>query len=294
MEAKLLFTHALTSLHAGIGQGMNVIDQPIARETATGIPMIPGSSVKGVLRDKSRQIDKDICLKVFGPETTNGDLRAGMVQISDQHLLLVPIRSLSGTFAWVTSPFTLARLHRDCRHLHHITDLPSLPPSPKKITTAYVGSQAKKSLAFAHKNEAKIVLEDIDLVAMKKEVIADWAIWFGKQLFPDNKPWQELLARKLCFVHDDMLNFLLQTATQIQARIRLEDDSKTVKDGGLWYEEALPSETILTGFMTINPVKKAKLSTTDAMEHMLQLTQVPVQLGGNATIGQGICQIIAR
>ena len=47
MEAKLLLVETLSPLHAGTGQGIGVIDQPIAREKATGIPFVPGSSLKG-------------------------------------------------------------------------------------------------------------------------------------------------------------------------------------------------------------------------------------------------------
>ena len=46
MLTKLLFIHALSPLHAGTGQGVGIIDQPIAREKATGIPFLPGSSSK--------------------------------------------------------------------------------------------------------------------------------------------------------------------------------------------------------------------------------------------------------
>ena len=41
----LLFLHALSPLHAGTGQGIGAIDLPIAREKATGIPYLPGSSL---------------------------------------------------------------------------------------------------------------------------------------------------------------------------------------------------------------------------------------------------------
>ena len=53
-EAMLMFVHALTSLHAGTGQGVGVIDLPIARERATDLPLVPGSSLKGCLREKYR------------------------------------------------------------------------------------------------------------------------------------------------------------------------------------------------------------------------------------------------
>ena len=50
MKTKLLFLQAISPLHAGTGQGVGAIDLPIAREKATDIPMVPGSTLKGVLR----------------------------------------------------------------------------------------------------------------------------------------------------------------------------------------------------------------------------------------------------
>ena len=51
MKSRLVFVHAISPLHAGTGQGVGVIDLPVAREKATGLPYFPGSSLKGVLRD---------------------------------------------------------------------------------------------------------------------------------------------------------------------------------------------------------------------------------------------------
>src|SRR5437870_13133969 len=112
MNARLLFIYAISPLHAGTGQGVGVIDLPIAREKATGIPFLPGSSVKGTLRDLCKDPKKE---DVFGPETTNADEFAGAAQFADQRLLMLPIRSLAGTFAWVTSPYLLKRFLRDAK-----------------------------------------------------------------------------------------------------------------------------------------------------------------------------------
>ena len=69
--ARLTFVHALSRLHAGIGQGAGVIDLPIAREKATRLPFLPGSSLKGALRGLcSAQNGKSEqeCRQVFGPD----------------------------------------------------------------------------------------------------------------------------------------------------------------------------------------------------------------------------------
>src|SRR5712692_6717045 len=117
MNAQLTFVHALSSLHAGTGQGVGVIDLPIAREKATGIPFLPGSSLKGSLRARCNTKE---CIDVFGPETSGiatDNNQASAAQFSDQRLLLLPVRSLAGTFAWVTSPYVLRRFVRDLRDI---------------------------------------------------------------------------------------------------------------------------------------------------------------------------------
>src|SRR5438552_9499010 len=102
MNARLLFIYAISPLHAGTGQGAGVIDLPIAREKATGLPFLPGSSLKGALR--ALCVDDVKRKKIFGPDTLDSDPNsdyASSIQFSDQRLLLLPIRSLAGTFAWV-------------------------------------------------------------------------------------------------------------------------------------------------------------------------------------------------
>src|SRR5712692_8487119 len=114
-NARLTFVHALSPLHAGTGQGAGIIDLPIAREKATGLPYLPGSSLKGTLRAQCNPKDQK-CRQVFGPDTEGlqtENAHASSVQFSDQRLLLLPVRSLAGVFAWVTSPSVLRRLLRD-------------------------------------------------------------------------------------------------------------------------------------------------------------------------------------
>ena len=47
---KLIWYEAVTFIHAGIGQVPELIDQPVARESGTGFPYLPGSGAKGGLK----------------------------------------------------------------------------------------------------------------------------------------------------------------------------------------------------------------------------------------------------
>jgi len=116
---RMYFLHAATPLHAGVGEGVGAINLPTARERVTKYPFMPGSSVKGVLREcaelKLGGDKADAVVVAFGPPSQNAaDSRGGLV-FTDASLLCLPVRSLLGTFAWVTCPFALRRFARDAR-----------------------------------------------------------------------------------------------------------------------------------------------------------------------------------
>ena len=105
MKTQPFLLHALSPIHAGTGHAVDVIDLPIARQRATGIPFVPGPSIKGVLRESHRTTDPaDTWRAIFGPDTANASDHAGALVVGDALLLALPVRSFKGTFAWVTSP----------------------------------------------------------------------------------------------------------------------------------------------------------------------------------------------
>ena len=298
MNTELLFLHALSPLHPGTGQGVGVVDLPVAREQATGLPYLPGSSLKGVLRDHCQSVAPEKCSAVFGPEPTTSDQEAfaGAAQFSDQRLLLLPVRSLRGTFAWVTSPYLLQRLRRDAADAGEI-DVPKAVPIPtmdqEKATCVVANNGTALTLSLGEQNT--VVLEDLDLQVAADEGGADWAKWLGERIFPDDSPWQQSFSNRFCVVPDDVLAYLLQTALEVRPRIKLNDDTKTVDDevGALWYEEALPTETVLSGLVVATPVKKTEMSQKDVLEAVRELSGQPLQFGGKATVGRGLCRLLA-
>lgn len=303
MNARLSFVHALSPLHAGTGHGVGIIDLPIAREKATGLPFLPGSSLKGSLRarctDRAKTSqEKDECSKVFGPEPSNIDSnenQASAVQFSDQRLLLLPIRSLAGTFAWVTSPYILRRLVRDMEDIE--TNPPATVPSLEKgdclIVSKRDDEEVDSKITVKANSTQAVYLEDLDLVPQTSDEAGEWAKWIAGKVFSgnDNADWQKMLIERFCIVHDDIFNFLIGTATEITARIRMEEDTKTVQEGALWYEEALPTETILFGLVIATPVQRSNLKAEKVFEIIQGLTGKTLQLGGNITVGRGMCRI---
>ena len=279
MQAKLMFLHALSPLHAGTGQGVGAIDLPIAREKGTDIPIVPGSSLKGVLRDACKALKgKDVCESIFGPNTDKAHEHAGAAVLTDLRLVALPVRSLAGVFAWVSSPFLLKRLARDAQ-------LAGQANVPTGLTISNTDAALVSDDSALRLND-DVILEDVKLAA---QADADaWAGWLAPHIF--NAPeWQEEFKARFCVVHDDVMTYLLQVGTDVTARIRLENDKKTVAQGALWYEEALPAESILAGLVAAQPNGKAE--PNEVFQVIGELSGHPLQVGGNATVGRGLCRL---
>jgi CRISPR-associated protein Cmr4 len=281
MNAKLLFIQSLSPLHAGTGQGVGVIDQPIAREKATNIPFLPGSSIKGVFRDAYTGPDK---IKIFGPETDNAEDHASSVTFSDARLILLPVRSLAGVFAWVTSPFILQRFKRDLKDIPFESE-PQIENIIVENKTCLV-CEDSSPLIISETHHA-VVLEDIKLTAEKSPELQKWANFLSESIFPEHGDWQTSLKDRLCLVSDDVFSFLLEIGTEVTARIRIEEDRKTAAEHALWYEEALPAETILSSLAMATNLQASPEQVYKAIEGLSLKT---LQFGGSATVGRGLCK----
>jgi CRISPR-associated protein Cmr4 len=304
MTTHFVLVHALSPLHAGTGQAVGAIDLPIARERPTGIPLVPGSSIKGALRARSDPA-AEITRAVFGPDTAASSEHAGGVQFSDAHLALLPVRSVAGTYAWVTSPYLLRRLARDAAEAG--LALPTAVPGPASVAhCAVLSTTLTLSAPGAGEGppQRRVVLEDLDFQAAVLDA-ADAPLRqvggeLGRRLFPDAAVdaahWRQSLLDRLCLVHDDVMALLLETATEVSARVRLNEDTKTVARGALWYEEALPAESVLAGLALASDLaasgKREKHTAGELLEHLTSLTRKGmVQLGGKANVGRGSCLV---
>ena len=117
MKFQLLGLYAETSIHAGAGTSTGVIDLPIMRESHTGWPCIFGSAVKGALRAKAEQRQQELLTDIFGPDTNNASDHAGALAVGDARLLLLPVRSLTSHFKWVTCTALIKRALSDAKRL---------------------------------------------------------------------------------------------------------------------------------------------------------------------------------
>lgn len=282
MEARMMYLHALSPVHTGTGQAVDVIDLPIARELATNWPYIPGSSVKGVLRalcepDRNAPATEQLhWVEAFGPRTEQASEGAGTLLFADGRLLCLPVRSLYGTFAWISSPLALDRYRRD----HTAAGLPEPPAAgivPAEGRIAVIGGS---SIA----NGGTVYLEDLDLAA-DEATLKPLADHIAEAVFPDTV-WRDHFLARFGVVGDTTFSFLAETCTEVTARIKIKEDTKTVQEGALWYEEAIPAETIFSAPLLAAP--RGGRSAAPSYDLVTEHTKELVQIGGHAGIGRGL------
>lgn len=109
-----VFLYAVSPVHMGAGQAIDVIDNPIQREKHTGHPSFAGSGIKGAVRHSFEALggNKADIDRLLGPDSGSNDLHAGAVSFGDAQTLALPIRSLKGGYVYATCPQALARAQR--------------------------------------------------------------------------------------------------------------------------------------------------------------------------------------
>ena len=268
-NVSVMYLHALTPVHAGTGQvSASVIDLPVAREKATGWPVLPATSIKGVLRAETPEADR---AARFGDKDASGSLQFG-----DARLVCFPVRSWRGVFAYVTCPLALNRLRRDLQALgapvpftQELKDL--------ALTTVLIADTS----VLAENNI--VYLEDLELQAPANanvaSVVAAIADGIARAALPESE--RDGFKKRFLIASDDVFDFLAENATEVSARIKLQEGTKNTEGGGLWYEESVPAEAIFAA-----PVRGGAVPVASG---------AVIQIGGNENVGRGLCRVtVAR
>jgi CRISPR-associated protein Cmr4 len=298
--------HALTPLHVGADEGVGGIDLPTMRERHTSFPLIPGSSVKGVLREEAelrRGKESEDVLAAFGPpQSLAGDFRSGLV-FTDAQLVALPVRSLYGTFAWVTSAQVIHRLNRDIA----LAGLGEALPEPVigKRERALVPDGEPSALTVTAAKDSIVFLEDLRLHADPAPEARKLGQRIGDWAWPDDETSRSYFCRRLLVVHDDVFNFFARLGLEIRSRVKIDEDTGTAAKSGPWTEEHLPAETLLVGLAlgrptlykrrasTQNGAERPEIKTRWAAESALRVLAglaghgPELRFGGHSTIGLG-------
>ncbi len=301
----LLFLYAETQLHAGTGASLGVVDLPIQRERTTEFPKIQSSAVKGVLRAETEtrsQADADL---LYGPKVQD---YAGALALTDARILLFPVRSLSGLFTWITCPTVLARLLRDLKLLSHLS-----PPAWKlgaefsnygemEALVAATADNPPQAFGPIVTGRKVVALEEFLFTPKASANVSQLATWLADNALPDGAKtneyqwWYDKLATKkhLAVLKDEDFRDFVTSSTEVVARIKLNQTTKTASDTGLWYQEFLPGETVLYSVAVAQDARDKTQRTTKAADVWKKFKSqniTRIQIGGDETTGKGFCHL---
>lgn len=288
-EKRILFLYVETPLHVGAGRGSGAVDLPIQRERVTGYPMVQASGLKGCLRMAYRE-KKDLndeapeVQRLFGKAGEGTEIWAGAVAPGDARLLLFPVRSLEGVFAWTTSTHALANFFRAAQ-------LAGNEKAPNWGVPAFPRDSALVGTNTALKAGESVVLEEFSFKPEPNQIVDDIAKWLKENALPDGYDyWKAALPGHLCILPEDAFRDFTQYATEIQTHVRLDPQKKTVKKGALWTTENLPADSLLYAPLMATSIRNGGSHQLDASAVMGELDDLNLsrfQLGGDETTGQG-------
>lgn len=313
-------------VHPGAGQSEGAIDLPVAREKTTDYPFVPGSGVKGAMRDRAfleacsaarskaeqkaledalnrlgvpsemhkaaeaafnerlRRLDErrrqnsDEVAKAAAETATEQIYgktdNAGDLLFSDAKLLLLPVRSLTGAYKWLTCPYLIERWQRDHRRCfgQEATNTAAAWTPPDTDPPTVLTQGKADELLFLEERVFKVQPTDLTSLANLVRPLVG-----GEQ-----DSTAKRLASQLAVVRDDDFAFFARFGLPVHARNVL-DENKVSKN--LWYEETIAPDTLL--YTLVLERKEGVLGHLDALLFTGGSARPYLQLGGNETIGQG-------
>ena len=296
----VMFLYAVSPVHMGAGSATGIIDNPIQRERHTHHPCFAGSGIKGAVRHGFETIggDPGLIKLLFGPEPKAGEeLHAGAVSFGDGQLVAFPVRCLKNGYVYATCPQALARTQR----LLSLVgagggwEIPAVPEGRCAVGNPALLSPGKKLHLEAFEYEAGGTDDSAagKLGALAKD-LADRALpQEDGYAFFRNK-----LKTDLVVLSDTDFAYFVEHATLVEPHVRINDATGTADDGGLFYTENLPPESLLIAPLFASGTRAGKQNgdEMEAAEVMLKIRSAidgkTLQIGGDATTGRGL--VVAR
>ena len=296
-QQSAVFLYAVSPVHMGAGQAIGVIDNPIQRERHTGHPCFAGSGIKGAVRHSFESLGgkKEHINLLFGPDSQSADLHAGAVSFGDAQIIALPVRSLKGGFVYATCKQALARTQRLLAHLGLPVQWPSLPEVKQGQCLTIHAEQ------LGGGKGDKLHLEAFEYQATDKTSAAlkTIASYLASKALPETLPsgdgydfFRQKLAVDLVVLSDTDFNYFSQHAMLVEPHVRIDHTTGTASDGGLFYTENLPPESLLIAPLMASQSRSKTgetLKAVQVMEHMKTVLHSKLlQVGGDATTGRGL------
>jgi len=279
MKQNILYLFTRTPLHVGAGSSVGAIDLPVQRERHSRHPIIPGSSIKGVLRATCTDDSGDV-LHLFGPDLSEDKeaeakvtAQAGDLSFGEARPIAFPVRSAKGSFAYITCPIALQRWAREA-------GVELSPLENPKDQHCLAGDKVK--LAKGH-----VVLEEYAFEA-SGEFPPDWEE--ALKALSTDPVWQEAPGRLVLLSDGDFSHFVATTC-EVSNHNKIDVKTGAVAKGALFNIESVPAETLFFApVVSTGRYKEKNVDSQAGLEELVQNHPV-LQFGGHNTTGLGFCSL---
>jgi CRISPR-associated protein Cmr4 len=285
----LLGLRTLSPLHAGVLGGNHIIDRPIDREVHSGWPKVSSAALKGALREQGIARSGHAA-NLFGVEESvfedeNGNKqkvrygKAGLLSFTDARLLLFPVRSARGGWAWVSCPSVLRRFREEVGLAGYDVVQPAIAAFYQAFANAINDNAvyAGKTLDLGGKLLLHHHVFGLD-ARLDKSKLEAW-----QKAMPLLSGLDDF-SERLAIVSDENFTELTRLYTEVSTRNKIKDGTGATGGGALFTEEYLPEGALLYALSFSMPN-----STHKEVAGMLDSTPKTLQLAGNATLGKGQC-----
>lgn len=306
-KAHPLFIICNTPTHVGSGSELGVVDLPIQRERHTGFPKFEASSLKGSLREafERSKTDEVTIHRIFGYDSDSASSEvkkaisekepqfAGAIGFTDARLLLFPVKSMKGVFAWVTCLRALKQFQSDMQLVNSDFKIKDLDGEHLKDKETYLfatdSTVCEGDKVLLEEYTFKVSNELNGLVQIDGAHFPDW---LAKHLFGDDGSyWSEKIKKDIVVLPDNDFKDFVNLSTEVITRTKIDNNTGTVAQGALFNEEYLPTESILYSLvLTAAEFKKDGMKVEEVEEFFSSNIEKikTIQIGANATLGKGI------
>lgn len=318
-KARPLFFICNTPTHVGSGSELGVVDLPIQRERHTGFPKFEASSVKGSIRDEfERKIGNDHenlinIQKIFGydedglPQEVKTKFKgetvdynsqfSGALGFTDARILLFPVKSMKGIFAWATCLRVLRQFASDMALVSSDFEFVEIHGEFLENDQVYLFNPE----ASIKVGSDKVILEEYTFTVSNelngvvkirhKGKESNFPDWLSMVLFgEEGNYWSQKMKKDIIVLPDDDFKDFVNLSTEVVTRTKIDNEKGTVAKGALFNEEYLPAETVMyTLLLTTDEFRKEKRMKEEEVFKFFE-SNLPnvIQIGGNATLGKGI------
>lgn len=270
------YLYSLAPVHCG-GEGDlgNILE--VVRESHTGFPYAPGSSLRGGLRNEVRVQNPTAADALFGKELgSDGQMGVHQVWFGDARLLWVPMRTMSlngeqDVFSWV-SCHSLIRDHA------LVTS-----KTPINFPDQAVGDRPGDYLV------ADARVQVTALSSEQKDMLQLSGSWPSALKQAVSSTWE----RNRIVLADADFQVLMEHALWTQVRNKIQEEAGGANQSGsaevFWTDVCIPRDTIFYFCWGYNLLQRNAV-TPEHHDLLMQTLQGLFQVGGQANIGRGWVQ----